>query len=200
MLSTRKISGLSVGLTTSISRIRLHRACDLPGGMVYLPKTMDSFASPANGSLPNISTYSRTPRAQMSALQSMRCRVYRSHISGARYAGVVLRRMFSSSAAISAWVSYTWALVVALPKSASTQRPSALRRTFSAFRSLCATGGFCRCMCATALHTSEKTVNTVRSSKLKFDRCMSSSKVPGQYSKSMNPSVSAPEGPANATE
>lgn len=46
-------------------------------------------------------------RKQHRTLVSMRWRDMRSHISGARYAGVVVRRITSSSIAISAGLSYT---------------------------------------------------------------------------------------------
>ena len=45
----------------------------------------------------------------------------------------MVRRMLSSSAAISAVVSYTCARLLELPKSHRTHLPSALRNTFSAF-------------------------------------------------------------------
>ena len=61
---------------------------------------------------------------------------YRSHISGALYAGVVLRRMSSSARMIATEPSTTPAARLALPKSAKTQVLSRRSSTFSAFRSL----------------------------------------------------------------
>mmetsp|Transcript_5023 Transcript_5023/g.13664 ORF Transcript_5023/g.13664 Transcript_5023/m.13664 type:complete len:252 (-) Transcript_5023:457-1212(-) len=151
------ILGRCSGSVTSRSLMRPTSTGGLPGGSVYLPNRMDSLDSPSKGSLPYTSTYSSTPRAQMSTLVSMRCRVIRSHISGARYAGVVARLTLSSSIAISAGVSYTCALWVVLPKSHSTQRPAQFFSTFSAFRSRWAKGGDWLCICCTAWHTSENT-------------------------------------------
>mmetsp|Transcript_21491 Transcript_21491/g.54706 ORF Transcript_21491/g.54706 Transcript_21491/m.54706 type:complete len:494 (-) Transcript_21491:485-1966(-) len=135
---TAAMSGRSAGLVTSSARMRSHSAGVRPAGISYLPNSTSSLLPPWKGSLPKHSTYSSTPSAQMSTLVSMRWRDMRSHISGARYAGVVVRRMTSSSMAISAGVSYTWPRSVHDPKSQMTQRPALFFSTFSALMSRCA--------------------------------------------------------------